>query len=82
MEREAFVLAIHDVFCVGAAVGVLGVLTSLISAKRRLRETSTHAPVGELKAHAVEDPQPGVTREAHGNLRNTRADKVRRTITP
>jgi hypothetical protein len=75
------VLAIHDGFYIGAAVGVLGVLTSLISAKRRRRETSTHAPVSEREARTVEDSQPGVTREAQGNLRNTRADKVRRTIT-
>jgi hypothetical protein len=30
VEREAFVLVIHDAFYVGAAVGVLGVLPSLI----------------------------------------------------
>ena len=35
LERDAFVLAIHDAFYAGAALCVLGVLASLISERRR-----------------------------------------------
>lgn len=36
VEREAFVLAIHDAFYAGAALCVLGVITSLLSERRKL----------------------------------------------
>lgn len=35
VERDAFVLAIHDAFYVGAALCVLGILVSLLSERRR-----------------------------------------------
>jgi len=37
VERDAFVLAIHDAFYAGAAICVLGVLASFLSESRRPR---------------------------------------------
>lgn len=36
VERDAFVLAIHDAFYVGAAICVLGIVVSLLSERRKL----------------------------------------------
>lgn len=48
VERDAFVLAIHDAFYAGAAICVLGVAASLASERRR-----AEAPVED--AHSTED---------------------------
>jgi hypothetical protein len=36
VEREAFILAIHDSFYVGAAVCVVGILTSMVRSQEQI----------------------------------------------